>query len=196
MNFLAHAYFSYEHPQILAGNMISDFVKGSQKNAFPKDVRQGIALHHLLDSFTDTHFAIREAKQIFRPHYRLYSGAIVDVLLDHYLASDEEIFPAGSLKSFARSTYQALDSQAAILPPRFTQIFGYMKAEDWLFGYSTVEGIERSLKGLVRRAAYLSDHLPAYNLFREHYDQLGEHYRTFIGDVKLFAKQHFEELSH
>ena len=31
MNYLAHAYLSFGDPDILAGNMISDFVKGKKK---------------------------------------------------------------------------------------------------------------------------------------------------------------------
>ena len=31
MNYLAHAYLSFNKPDILAGNIISDFVKGKKK---------------------------------------------------------------------------------------------------------------------------------------------------------------------
>jgi acyl carrier protein phosphodiesterase len=84
MNYLAHAYLSFGHPGILTGNMISDFVKGKKKFDYPSEVQQGIALHRAIDQFTDTHEATREAKQVFRPAYRLYSGAFVDVVYDHY----------------------------------------------------------------------------------------------------------------
>lgn len=30
MNYLAHAYLSFDEPEILVGNMISDFVKGKK----------------------------------------------------------------------------------------------------------------------------------------------------------------------
>ncbi len=35
MNYLAHAYLSFGDPDILAGNMISDFVKGKKKFDYP-----------------------------------------------------------------------------------------------------------------------------------------------------------------
>ncbi|MFY7899136.1 MAG: ACP phosphodiesterase, partial [Chitinophagaceae bacterium] len=31
MNFLAHAYLSFQQPSLLIGNMISDFVKGKKQ---------------------------------------------------------------------------------------------------------------------------------------------------------------------
>jgi acyl carrier protein phosphodiesterase len=34
MNYLAHAYLSFNEPEILTGNMISDFVKGKKKFEF------------------------------------------------------------------------------------------------------------------------------------------------------------------
>ncbi len=35
MNYLAHAYLSFNDPEILVGNMISDFVKGKKKFDYP-----------------------------------------------------------------------------------------------------------------------------------------------------------------
>ena len=92
MNYLAHAYLSFNHPGILVGNMVSDFVKGAAKFSFNGIIQQGINLHRDIDSFTDTHPATREAKSVFQPAYRLYSGAIMDVLYDHFLANDPEHF--------------------------------------------------------------------------------------------------------
>jgi acyl carrier protein phosphodiesterase len=195
MNFLAHAYLSFENPQFLAGNMISDFVKGAQKNNFPRDVRQGIQLHRDIDSFTDAHPALQEAKNIFRPHYRLYSSAIVDVLLDHFLANDPTEFTLPRLMEFTQATYASLQNQASLLPPTFLRVFGYMQAENWLYGYHTREGMARSLRGLARRAAYLEESETAFRLFESQYDLLGEIYGRFFPDVKLYAKGRYETLA-
>jgi len=80
MNYLAHAYLSFGRPGLLAGNMISDFVKGKKKFDYPAEIQNGIALHRFIDSFTDSHSATKEAKVIFRPAYRIYSGAFIDVV--------------------------------------------------------------------------------------------------------------------
>ena len=89
MNYLAHAVLSFGEPEILAGNMISDFVKGKQKFTYPKGIQNGITLHRLIDSFTDAHAATHEAKQYLKPAVGLYAGAFVDVAYDHFLALDE-----------------------------------------------------------------------------------------------------------
>jgi len=194
MNFLAHAYLSFQHPQILVGNMISDFVKGAAKNTYPKDVRQGIMLHRAIDSFTDTHAATQKAKEIFRSHYRLYSGPIVDILYDHFLANDEKIFTDASLKQFTQHVYVVLEQHTALLPERFVQMLPYMQAEDWLYHYRYEQGMQKSLRGLVRRATYLQESHTAYALFLDNYTALQHCYDDFFTDVKQFAKQRLKEL--
>ena len=194
MNFLAHAYLSFSNDKIMVGNMISDFVKGAKKNDFENDVRQGIMLHRAIDGFTDTHPATAEAKEIFRPHYRLYSGAIMDILYDHFLANDETEFTQQSLYQFSINTYGILEQHRSILPTHFLQAFTYMKADNWLYHYRTHDGMNKSLRGLVRRAAYLSESETAFQLFMEHYEKLEECYRRFFPDVKQFAKQKMNEL--
>lgn len=106
MNYLAHAYLSFNHPDILVGNMISDFVKGKKKFDFPQDIQKGIMLHRMVDTFTDTHEATKEAKEVFRPHYRLYSGAFVDVIYDHFLAADPSEFSEPALLGFQNKYMQ------------------------------------------------------------------------------------------
>ena len=194
MNYLAHAYLSFNQPHIIVGNMISDFVKGAAKLGFSGNIQKGITLHRNIDEFTDNHPATKKAKEFFRPAYRLYSGAIVDVLYDHFLANDSEIFDESSLKAFSTGIYLQLEAHASELPERFIYVFTYMRTQDWLFNYRFTEGTRKSLGGLVRRAAYLSESDTAYNLFLDHYVSLNECYHEFFQDVKLFAKRRLEEL--
>ncbi|MEJ7912408.1 MAG: ACP phosphodiesterase [Chitinophagaceae bacterium] len=189
MNFLAHAYLSFNQPEILAGNMISDFVKGKAQYNYSPIIQAGIRLHRSIDAFTDTHPATKKAQTVFQPHYRLYSGPLVDVLYDHYLAKDGAIFPADGLERFSESVYLQLEAQSAQLPPRFLQVFTYMKEQNWLLNYRTLEGSERSLQGLVRRCAYTNDAATAISLFRENYEFLQACYNSFIQDVKNHAQE-------
>lgn len=194
MNYLGHAYLSFGSSSILAGNMISDFVKGNSKFLFSSTIQKGIILHRQIDEFTDHHIAIKNAKEVFRPSYRLYSGAITDVLLDYFLANDASVFNAVSLKDFASKTYSDLEKHSFELPVRFVQMLAYMKAEDWLYNYKYTDGIQKSLEGLCRRAVYIKESQTAFILFLKHSDFLNHCYREFFPDVKQFAKQKFEEL--
>ncbi|HVZ26147.1 MAG TPA: hypothetical protein VG842_08840, partial [Sediminibacterium sp.] len=88
MNYLAHAYLSFRQPEILVGNMISDFVKGKKQFMYPANIQKGIRLHRAIDAFTDTHPATREAKKILEPAAGRYAAAFMDIVYDHFLAND------------------------------------------------------------------------------------------------------------
>jgi acyl carrier protein phosphodiesterase len=187
MNFLAHAFLSFGDPEITVGNLISDFVKGKHQYDYPTGIRNGIILHRAIDSFTDKHQASIEAKQVFRAHYRLYAAAFIDVVYDHFLASDSDIFTDDSLKSFSNETYSIIEPHTATLPDRFSAMFPYMKSQDWLYNYQFKEGLEKSFGGLVRRARYMDDSITAMTIFEQHYLLLRDCYRSFMPDVRNFA---------
>lgn len=183
---------SFNDPEILLGNLISDFVKGKKKFDFPQGIQNGITLHRAIDTFTDAHEATRNAKEFFRPNYRLYSGALVDVIYDHFLATDENEFTVQSLLDFSQQVYSSIDKQEQWLPEGFAIMFPYMKEHNWLYNYRTRWGTGKSLGGVVRRAAYLTESETAFRLFEEHYQPLQLCYRQFWGELKPFARKQFE----
>lgn len=190
MNFLAHAVLSFEDPEILVGNMISDFVKGRKKYLYPEGIQKGIQLHRKIDEFTDRHEATAEAKSFFRPFYRLYSGAFVDIVYDHFLANDaSEFSSADRLLGFSGLVYSTLEKRKAVLPVVFSALFPYMKGENWLYSYRLVTGVYRSFHGMVRRALYIDDHEHACSIFNEHYTALQICYERFFPDVQSFARE-------
>lgn len=194
MNYLAHAYLSFSDAETTVGNLISDFVKGKKQFDYPPGIRRGITLHRAIDEFTDQHEMTRKAKEVFRPYYRLYSGAFTDVVYDHFLAIDENEFTKNSLFDFSQQVYGVIDRHTAWLPEKFSGMFPYMKSQNWLLNYSTWEGTRKSLQGVVYRAAYLSEGETAYRLFQQHYQLFEECYRPFWADLKLYAKQQYELL--
>jgi acyl carrier protein phosphodiesterase len=209
MNYLAHAYLSFEITDITVGNMISDFVKGKQKLDYPIAIQQGIMLHRFIDSFTDSHAVTRQAKSFFKEAYGLYAGPLVDVVYDHFLANDPLRFPetgekgpaAGDeetggtgLKAFAQKTYERLSTRQALMPERFGRFFHYMRAQDWLFNYRYKQGIFNSFEGLSRRAAYMGSSEQAGQLFEKHYSELEACYTDFFPALQDFALRTLEQL--
>lgn len=193
MNYLAHAYLSFNHPAILVGNMISDFVKGSSKNSYIHQIQQGISLHRSIDHFTDNHSSTKKAKEFFKPLVGLYAGAFVDVLYDHFLATDETQFSSSeSLQSFATNVYHVLQQHQTHLPEKFIALLPFMMQQNWLYNYQFTWGIEKSFQGVVRRAKYLSSSKEAYKVFEENYTSLLQYYQVFFTDVKNFAWQQFQ----
>jgi acyl carrier protein phosphodiesterase len=194
MNYLAHAYLSFNQPAVLAGNLISDFVKGRQQLLYPDEVRKGIMLHRAIDAFTDEHAATREAKNIFKPYYRLYSAAFIDVAYDHFLANDLQQFPDDSLSRFSQEVYTSMDDYLDVFPERFRLMYPYMKQQNWLYNYRNRQGIERSFEGVVRRSAYLTDSNTAFKLFEDNYDALQVYYADFFPALQQHALKTLQNL--
>ncbi len=190
MNYLAHAYLSFNQPELLVGNMISDYVKGRKQYDYAAGILKGIKLHRAIDSFTDEHEATRQAKEYFRKDYRLYAGAFVDVVYDHYLALDKNSFAANiDLQATASFTYDTLQQHEALLPEKFRPMLPYMKAQNWLYNYQFNWGIEKSLAGVVRRSKYLEESARAFATFETNYVALKECYTNFFPELKTMAQK-------
>lgn len=195
MNFLAHAYLSFNNPKILVGNMISDFLKGKVKFNYDIEIQKGITLHRLIDEFTDNHFATKNAKQFFKPTLGLYAGAFMDVVYDYFLANDTTIFKNKfALNDFATTTYKILEENANHLPTNFIAPFASMKKHNWLANYKEDEGIKKSFENLTNRATYINKSHNGFDVFLQQKDSLETCYKIFFKDALEFSQQHYHHL--
>jgi acyl carrier protein phosphodiesterase len=192
MNYLAHAYLSFKDPDILTGNMISDYVKGRKKFNYTEKVQKGIMLHRLIDEYTDNHIVCREIQKIFKPAYGLYSGPIVDVIMDYFVARDKALYLPSDLMTFSEEVFSMLEDYTTIFPEKFARMFPYMKSQNWLYNYQFPEGIWNSLGGLARRAKYINETNTAYELFIAHEDEIQHGYNEFFPQLKAIAYQAFK----
>ena len=188
MNLLAHAYLSFGQPEILVGNMISDFVKGKKQFDYEIGIQKGIRLHREIDTFTDAHEATKKAADLLKPSAGRYAGAFVDVVYDHFLANDTTQFVTDeSLQLFAKNTYLTLFEFVEMLPDRFDAMLPYMQSQNWLYNYKHFTGIEKSFAGLVRRAKYIDSSAETFVLFRKNYLGLQQCYNEFFPEIKAFV---------
>lgn len=190
MNYLGHAVLSFGDKDILTGNMIGDYVKGmAPVEVYPENIQKGILLHRKIDEYADNHPASLRAQVWFREKYGRYSGAIVDTLFDHFLATDPHYFQTEpELLSFTQDVYNKLESNQQHFPQKFAMFFPYMKEQNWLYNYRSMQGIHRSLQGLQRRAKYMSGIDEAYNTFITYYYQISQCYYEYIEHADKFVK--------
>lgn len=195
MNYLAHAVLSFGHNEILIGNMISDFVKGSSKYSYAPMILHGIHLHRMIDTFTDRHPSTKAANMVFRKVAGPYAGAFTDVSYDHFLATDPTIFSGESLTVFAARTYDVLEAHYAVLPERFKNMLPFMRNQNWLLNYSNHDGIRSSFGGVFRRAKYLEHNEGVFRQFMEHYDELRQYYSQFFPELYAYALQELRKMT-
>ena len=190
MNFLAHLYLSGDNEQVMVGNFIGDFVKGKNlRGRFDTDIARGIELHRGIDYFTDMHRVVKESKNRLRAKYRHYSGVIVDVFYDHFLASNWSRYSDLGLDAFAQNAYRVVNLHSAILPEEVTRMLPYMIRGNWLVNYSRIEGIDRALSGMARRTAYESHMNEAADDLRKSYASYATEFEAFFPEIRQWASE-------
>jgi acyl carrier protein phosphodiesterase len=182
MNFLGHFYLSQHDPALLVGNYIADFVKGKKYLDYPEEISRGIVMHRNIDHFTDQHPMIRKGKKRLFPIYRHYSGVIMDMYYDHFLARNWSAYSSATLVSFSKSVYDTIEEHWEFLPQKSQFMFPYMKSGDWLIRYATIEGLGKSLTGMSRR-------LNNNSKLELAVDQLSEFYALFQTEFSIFMPE-------
>jgi acyl carrier protein phosphodiesterase len=189
MNFLAHLYLSGDSKEIMIGNFIADGIKGKDHTTYNEGVMEGIALHRKIDEFTDHHPVVSLSKDRLRPKYAKYSSVIVDIFYDHYLACNWQKYSPTPLKEYASNVYQLMNNNLGIMPPLVREFLPYMISGNWLFNYSNFEGIENVLKGMSRRAKFVSHMEESIHDLKNDYELYEKEFFTFFPELIQYVKE-------
>lgn len=194
MNFLAHLYLSKDNKNILIGNFIADAVKGKKHENYPKEIQAGILLHRQIDYFTDTHLIVRRSKRRLHERYDHYDGVIIDILYDHFLAKNWLNYSEIPLEIYAKNVYSFFQENIGILPPEMQRLLPYMIDYNWLVGYASIAGIEKTLAGMNKRTKGISKMDLAIEDLIKHYDEFESDFTAFFNDLIAFTDEKTKEL--
>ena len=151
MNWLAHLYLSDKHVESRMGNILADVIKGKDRKQLSPTIRQGIRCHQAVDAFTDYHPVFGRCQQYIRSELRRYSGIVVDVFYDHFLACHWTTFSDVELKVFTSEIYRSFLASPVPLPIKAKLLFQRMSEEDWLAGSADLAEIKDTLLRITRR---------------------------------------------
>ena len=171
----------------MIGNFIADFVKGKQKDSYPDGIRKGIELHRAIDDFTDHHPITEESKARLRPLYRKYSGVIVDLYYDHFLAANFNRYSDLTLVEYSAQTYRYISEYESILPDGVKFFLPYMVEKNWLLNYATVAGIGRALSGLSTRVSFENKMNESVRELEQYYELFENEFTRFFPELVTFA---------
>lgn len=189
MNFLAHIYLSGDNDLIKIGNFMADGIRGKHFESYPLEIQKGIILHRAIDTFTDAHPIFRESTKRLHQNYHHYSGVIVDVFYDHFLAKNWMKYSDENLEVFVKLFYQSLHDNHTFLSERTKGIMPYMIEHNWLVSYQTVEGINRILTQMDQRTKNESKMRFATNDLSEFYLEFENEFANFFEELILFSKE-------
>jgi acyl carrier protein phosphodiesterase len=187
MNFLAHIYLSGDNELITIGNFVGDGVRGNKYKLYPKEIQIGIQLHREIDTFTDAHPIFRQCTKRLHKVYGHYSGVIVDIFFDHFLAKNWKQYSEVPLADYIDDFYKSLNRNFDSLPPRFKTLTPVMIEGNWLLSYATIDGIQLVLNGMNRRTKGLSKMNEATKELRKFYDDFEKDFTEFFSELITFS---------
>jgi len=183
MNFLAHLYLSGKEEDMIVGNFIADAVKGNYNGRFPEGIARGIRLHREIDHYTDHHPIFRQSKSHLVPRYGIFSGVIVDMYYDHFLAKFWDEYSDEDLGKLVSQTYFLLIRRFDLLPARSKRILPYMITRNWLVNYSDLEILKLVFNGMSRRTSRPSGMENAISDLKENYGLYENEFRLFFPEI-------------
>lgn len=196
MNYLAHIYLSGEDNELKIGNFIADSVKGKDFLKYPARIQQGIILHRAIDTYTDIHPVFGKSRKRLFPKYRHYSGVIVDMFYDHFLAANWSKFSKEPLEEYTNNFYILLEKNWEFLPSRVQNFYPYMVQDDWFLRYATVDGIEKILAQMNRRTSFISKLHHSVKELEEDYDNFKNEFLEFFPDLIDFTTKEIDKIKN
>jgi len=194
MNFLAHIYLSGNNENIMLGNFFADSIHGSKYLDYPPEIQKGILLHRFIDSFTDSHPIYRQSKHRLHENYGHYSGVIMDIVYDHFLAKNWSRYSTISLENYADDFYKLLEKNFANLPERTQNMMPYMIEQNWLVTYKTIAGIEKILFQMDYRTKHRANMPQAVNELKQFYTEFESEFTAFFKELETNCLKKISEL--
>ncbi len=194
MNFLAHIYLSGEDDLIKIGNFIADGIKGDDYNNFQPLIKKGILLHREIDTFTDANLVFRQSKHRLHERYGHYSGVIMDIFYDHFLAKNWHNYSTIPLKIYVSDFYDLLEKNFDLLTPRVQKMMPSMIKQNWLLSYASIEGIGTILYQMDYRTKFKSKMQFSVEELVQFYIDFEKEFTLFFEEIKLHCQEKLEIL--
>jgi len=195
MNFLAHIYLSGDDDFVKIGNFMADSIRGSHYLDYPNPIRKGILLHRHIDSFTDAHPIYRKSKHRLHEKYGHYSGVIMDIAYDHFLAKNWDRYSDIPLENYASDFYKFIQSHYDILTDRTKGMLPYMIGRNWLVSYASIAGLEMILFQMDYKTKNRVHMQEAIAEIQEFYTEFESEFFLFFEELMNSCQQKIAELN-
>lgn len=195
MNFLSHAHLSGSNKDVLLGNFIADAVKGKKFLDFRQDIQTGILLHRQIDTYTDSHVLFKQSVSRVRKDFGRYSGIVMDIFYDHFLARNWNVYHEDELAVFAVHVYGILTRNVLILPGRTKRLLPFLVSQNWLTSYAEFDGLKQVFNGMDRRTGRISGMDKAVDVIKQNYDALYADFKDFYPQLIDFSKDKLDEMT-
>lgn len=195
MNFLAHVHLSKDNEDVIFGNFIADAIKGKSYVKFRKDIITGILLHRDIDTFTDRHIIVKNSRAKIREYFGKFSGIVVDIYYDHFLARNWEQYHNVELTQYSTYVYLILAKRFLLLPSRIKRLLPFLIGQNWLVSYANLNDLQRVFNGMDRRTGHISGMDNSVKILKNNYESLYLDFKEFYSELENYSMKRLNDLT-
>lgn len=190
MNYLAHIFLARQSSAAMIGAMLGDFAKADVRGVYTPEIEREIMLHRYIDSYTDSHPAVKASVQLFEGPRRRFGGIVLDVFYDHLLTQRWERYSDIPRHELIATFHDALRAHLPMLPEKLQVIAPRIIDQQWLAGYEELAGVELAVTRISSRLSR-NGHLMREGLqdLRLHYAAMAEGFDAFFPDLVRFTDE-------
>jgi acyl carrier protein phosphodiesterase len=137
---------------------------------------------------------VRQSTKRLHEKHGHYSGVVVDILYDHFLAKNWNKYHDTPLEQYVDNFYEMLQDNYAMLPERIQRMMPYMMADNWLLSYATVPGISKILTQMNARVQGRSNMNFAVIELKEFYDDFEQEFTSFFEELRAYCHEKLDTL--
>jgi acyl carrier protein phosphodiesterase len=183
LNWLAHVFLSEPTLDFQLGNLLADLVRGEDRTRMSTEFLRGAACHKAIDAFTDSNPIVLRSRSRIDARYRRFSGVLLDIFYDYFLARSWQNHSSESLTDFTSSFYAAARHHRLDLPPDAQATLDRIVTHDLLGQYQQLAGVENSLR---RVSTYIQMRWKRDYALENSVAELLRHEHALAGDFAAF----------
>lgn len=173
---------------------MADSIRGHHYLDYPEEIKKGILLHRAIDTFTDAHPIYRKSKHRLHEKYGHYSGVIMDIVYDHFLAKNWSQYSNEKLEDYSESFYNLLKENYDVLTEKIKGMMPFMIARNWLVSYSSIAGLEMILFQMDHRTKNRVNMHEAIVEIQLFYTEFEKEFTLFFEELQQHCIEKLKEL--
>lgn len=194
MNYLAHIYLSGNNPLVKIGNFSGDWLKGTISGLsvkYPVDMVKGVVIHRFIDRYTDEHPLAIKSTELWRKSFGKYAGVVNDVVFDHFLAKNWDVWSNEDLGGFTSTFYTLCLNNYEILPNALKPLVPHLILSDRLNSYRTIEGLAAALRTMSFQTSLPKNTSEIIEILKVDISEIEYIFNDFFIDIKDAVSKNF-----
>ncbi len=185
MNWLAHIFLSEQKIDFQIGNFLADPLKGRSWENASEDMINGMKVHKIIDSYTDSHDIVSISKKRLREK-GLLKPIIIDLTYDYFLTKNWNKFCSIPICEFSQTFYTQAHDRKFHFPKNANSSVETMINRDLLNKYHNLDQLKISFERMDLR---LSQRLRQRETAIGYFDVVEKNIDDLENDFLLFFPQ-------